>query len=287
MYASTQSFQILPVINNKGGVGKTTTTVNVAAGLARLGRRVLLVDLDCQASASLSLGVGRGDLEPSSAAVLFGQVPLHEAIRTTPVPGLDLLPASMELASADLRLAQSRRRATRLAEVLRPARAEYDHILIDCAPSTSLLNVNAIVAADTLLVPLSPSYLSVEGLVSFGETIRRIRTAMGAIAPILGMSLTMVDPDAPDAQKVIKAVRARFGGKVFKTAIRPCQALEEAPESSQTIFDYAPDSTGAEDYAALAHEVSDRLARYAAVCNLQADQLVMTPEREMAIAAAA
>ena len=287
MYASTQSFQILPVINNKGGVGKTTTTVNVAAGLARLGRRVLLVDLDCQASASLSLGVGRGDLEPSSAAVLFGQVPLHEAIRATPVPGLDLLPASMELASADIRLAQSRRRSTRLAEVLRPARAEYDHILIDCAPSTSLLNINAIVAADSLLVPLSPSYLSLEGLISFGETIRRVRGAMGSIAPILGMALTMVDPDDQDARKIIDAIKGRFGGKVFTTTIRPCQELVGAPERSQTIFDYAPDSTGAEDYASLTQEVDSRLSRYAAVCGIMPDQLTMSPERELAIAAAA
>ena len=287
MEAPTLAFKILPVINNKGGVGKTTTTVNVAAGLARLGRRVLLVDLDCQASASLSLGLKRSELNPSSASVLFGEVPLYDAIRTTATAGLDILPASMDLASADIRLAQSSRRASRLAELLRVARADYDHILIDCAPSTSLLNVNAIVAADALLVPLSPSYLSVEGLISFGETIRRIRGAMGAIAPVLGMALTMFDPLDPDARKVADAVRARFGGKVFKTTVRPCPDLEVAPSRSQTIFEFAPDSTGAEDYDRLSQEVLERLSRYAAVCGLPAERLVMTAEHDAKIAAAA
>ena len=287
MHPTLQSFQIIPVINNKGGVGKTTTTVNLAAALARMGRRVLLVDLDCQASASLSLGLGRADLEPSSATVLFGQVTLEEAIRETGTPNLDLLPGSMELANADIRLAQSSRRTGRLAEALRLARGQYDLILIDCAPSTSLLNVNAIVAADTLLIPLSPSYLSLEGLISFGETIRRIRAAMGTIAPVLGMAMTMMDSEDAESRKILEATRTRFGGKLFKTGIRPCEALGAAPAHSQTIFDFAPDSTGAQDYEQLAHEVVDRLSRYEAICQLPSTRLVMTPERDMAIAAAA
>ena len=284
---TTQPFQVLPIINNKGGVGKTTTAVNLAAGLARQGRRVLLLDLDCQASASLSLGLTRQDLEPSSAAVLFGQVSLEEAIRETKVPNLDLVPASMDLANADLRLAQSRRRTGRLADALRPARGAYDHILIDCAPSTSLLNVNAIVAADALLIPLSPSYLSLEGLVSFGETIRRIRAAMGSIAPVLGMVMTMFDHTDPEAIKIVEATRSRFGGKLFDTPIRPCPELVGAPGNSQTIFEYAPHSTGAADYDALARDVVDRLMRYASICRLPAQNLVMSPAQDRAIAAAA
>ncbi len=286
MHTPTHAFQVLPVINNKGGVGKTTTAVNLAAGLARTGRRVLLVDLDCQASASLSLGVARHDLEPSSAAVLFGQVSLADAIRPTSTANLDLLPASMELASADLRLAQSARRTGRLSEALRPARGEYDHILIDCAPSTSLLNVNAIVAADSLLIPMSPSYLSLEGLVSFGETIRRVRTAMGSIAPVLGMAITMMDASDPEARKVAEAVRSRFGGKLFETGIRPCDELGTAPGRSQTIFEFAPGSTGAQDYERLTEEVLERLNRYAAICRIPTRDLVMTPERDQAIAEA-
>lgn len=259
--------KIIPVINNKGGVGKTTTTINVAAGLARRDRQVLLVDLDSQGSASLSLGVEHSDLSPSSADVLFGNRPIEEAIRSTDRANLDLLTGSLDLANADVRLQERQGGRYRLAEVLSKVESHYDQILIDCAPSTSILSVNALVAADAFIIPVAPTYLALEGVVSLGKTVRRVRRGIGEAAPILGMLLTLVDRDNDETVDAIGKIRKHYGGKVFDTEIRRDSKLKEAPSRSKDIFRYAPESLGARDYERVLSEIVDRLDRYGAVYN--------------------
>ena len=257
----------IPIINSKGGVGKTTTAVNVAAGLARKGRSVLLVDLDSQGSASISLGVNQRELAPSSADVLFGDASMAEAIRSTKRDDLDLLTGALDLANADVRLKQQEEGHRRLEEVLSPVAHRYDQIIVDCAPSTSILSVNALVAADAFLVPVTPSYLSLEGVVSLGETVRRVREGIGEAAPILVVLLTMVDRSQEGTLQAIDHLRGHYGGKVFDTEIEPDPALEEAPSRNQDIFQYAPQSTAAEQYGQLIEEVEDRLTRYGSIYN--------------------
>ena len=255
----------IPVINNKGGVGKTTTTVNVAAGLARRGRRVLLVDLDSQGSASLSLGVGQNDLKPSSAEVLFGKTPVEEAIRSTSLEGVDLITGSLELANADVRLKEQERGQYRLREVLSAVEDRYQTILIDCAPSTSILSVCSLVAADAFIIPVAPSYLALEGVVSLGKTVRRVRRGLGEAAPILGVLLTMVDRSEGEVPESIQKVRDHYGGKVFETEIRRDPAVDEAQNRNKDIFQYAPDSTAARDYDRVIDEIERRLQQYGSV----------------------
>ena len=255
--------QIIPIINNKGGIGKTTTAVNVAAGLARQGKRTLLIDLDSQGSASLSLGIGKTDR--SVAAALYGEMPFGMTVHRTHIPKLFVSPSSFSLSNASVRLAPLANRVSRLQQVLTPVRMAYDVIILDCAPSASLLNVNALVAADAFIVPVTPDYLSVQGLVSFDETVRNVRTAVGHVAPILGVALTNTDPAQQQTNDVHDALRHHYGGKMFDTMIRTDEALQEAPVLGVDIFEYAPESTGAADYSALIAEVASRIERYSAV----------------------
>lgn len=255
----------IPVINNKGGVGKTTTAVNVAAGLARRGRSTLLVDLDSQGSASVSLGVNQNNLTPSSAEVLFNKTPINDAIRPTAVDGLDLLTGSLDLANANVRLKQQKNGQSRLRNVLSAVEDRYQTIILDCAPSTSILSVNALVAADAFIIPVTPSYLALEGIVSLGETVRRVRRNLGEAAPILGVVLTKVERGKEKVTDAIEQVRSHYGGKVFDTEIRCDPNLEKAPSHGQDIYRYAPDSQGANEYQQLVDEVERRLQRYGSV----------------------
>lgn len=257
--------KVLPIINNKGGVGKTTTTVNVAAGLANRGRRVLVVDLDSQGSASLAFGVDHDDLSPSSAEVLFGTTPIEQAIRSTSLEKVDLLTGSLELANADVRLKQRDQGQFRLANILSEVKDQYETVLIDCAPSTSILSVSALIAADAFIIPVTPSYLSLEGVVSLGEVVRRVRRGIGEAAPILGLVLTKVDHSVDEVPDSIQKLRRHYGGKVFDTEIRRDPKLDEAHSRNLDIFRYAPDSTGAEDYNQLLDEIERRLQRYGSV----------------------
>ncbi|WP_022834666.1 ParA family protein [Salisaeta longa] len=256
---------IIPIINNKGGVGKTTTTVNIAAGLGRQGQRVLLVDLDSQASASLALGVSRDNLRPSVAEVLFDETSTGEAIRSTSERNVDLITGALRLADADTRLSRVQNRQARLLNVLESVTDRYDYVLVDCPPSTSLLTINALVAADAFLIPASPSYLSLEGVVSLGKVVSTVRRELGEAAPVLGVLLTMVREGDAQAQENIEAVREHYGGKVFNTEIHHDPPLEEAPEAGQSIFRFAPDTRGAREYSALVDEVIDRVDRYSEV----------------------
>lgn len=255
----------VPIINNKGGVGKTTTTVNLAAGLGREGRRVLVVDLDSQGSASFALGIDRDDLKPSTAAALFGEKAPSEVVRPTATRNVDVLTGSLRLADTDTKLSSVDGREQQLRLMVEEIKDQYDSILIDCAPSTSLLTINALVAADAFIIPVAPSYLSLEGIVSLGEVVKNVRMNIGEAAPVLGVLLTMVRRDDEQTRTIIDEVRNHYGGKVFDVEVQHDPAIEDAPTHGQSVFDYAPTSQGAAEYQSLVDEVVDRLERYGSV----------------------
>lgn len=247
--------KIIAAVNNKGGVGKTNAAVNLAAGLAGTDRRVLLVDLDAQGSASLSLGIARADLRPSAADVLLHGLPVQEAIRRSYVEGLDVLTGSMELSSADLALADLTGREVVLRAALAPIRREYDVMMLDCPPSLGLLTVNALTAADLFFVPVTPDYLSLEGLVNLMGAVELIRSGIGKTAALLGILLTMCDYRLNATAEIISMIRRHYGRQVFKTEIKSTVRLKEAPSFGKTIFDYDRGSAGAECYRELVREV--------------------------------
>jgi chromosome partitioning protein len=246
---------ILALISRKGGVGKTTTAVSVSAALAARGHRVLLVDLDSQASASLSVGLSRSDLAPSMADVLLRDVPAHQAVHPTATAGLDIIPASSDLVSADYELGAFRHKERRLADRLEPLRGEYSFILIDCPPSLSLLPLNAMVASDGFVVPVVPQYLAWAGLENLLQASGRITTRTGARTRLVGLLLTMVDYRLKATREIVEAIRLRFGRDVFAVEIRTNVRLAEAPGAGKPIFAFAPEATGAKAYGLLTEEL--------------------------------
>lgn len=249
----------LALVNNKGGVGKTTSAVNLAAGLAAEGRRVLLADLDAQGSASLSLGLSRSDLQPGTAEVILDGRFIRDAIRASCVEGLDILPGSLGLASADLALSDVDGREAVLKTALKPVRADYAFTILDCPPSLGLLTVNALVAADFFLVPVPPDFLALSGLVNLLEAVERIRAGIGKAAALLGIVLTMADYRLNVTEEIGTMIRRHYGRAVFKTEIRVNVRLKEAPSFGKTIFDYDGGSAGADGYRELTKEILSRL----------------------------
>ena len=250
---------VLAVVNNKGGVGKTTTCVNVGAALASPRRRVLLMDLDGQASASLWCGVGRADLVPSSAACLLESLPVAKAIRRTSTVNLDLVTGSAELANVDVALCNAVGRELTLRNALKYVRARYDFVILDCPPSLSLIGVNALVAADALVVPVTPQYLAVEGLANMLQAVDQVRRRLGVKPRLLGILLTMVAP-GKSRTELCERLRAQHRDRVFHTEIAASPALEQAPLAGRTIFQHAPNTRAAEAFHRLAGEILERLS---------------------------
>lgn len=249
---------IIAVINNKGGTGKTTTTVNVAAALAKKGLKVLLVDLDAQASASMSLGIPFDNLTPSAAAVLFDGLEVEQVLRSSVGRNLDLLTGGFELASSDLILADMAGRENRLKDCLAPLQQKYDFIFCDCPPSLSLISVNALVASDAYILPVTAEYLALEGLVSMTLAVDEINKEMDIHPHLLGICFTMLIRGVKSMREIVQLVRDEYGAKVFKTEVRRNVKLAEAPSFGKSVFTYAPRSAGAIEYAELAEEIQKR-----------------------------
>lgn len=255
---------IINIMNNKGGTGKTTTCVNLSVALANFGYRVLLVDLDPQASASVSLGIEWGKLVPSISNVLFNNMSITDAIRPSGISGLYLVTGEMNLANSDITLANVPGRENRLAERLKEVQDTYDFILCDCPPSLSLLPINALVAADYFIVPLTPEYLALEGIVSLVSTIGELQAGMNIDVKLLGIIFTSVSQafrfsrTYKLSRQIMKIVREHYGSGVFKTEIRNDIKLSEAPSHGKSIFEFDRTSRAAKEYTMLTREVLER-----------------------------
>ncbi len=254
---------VIAVANQKGGVGKTTSAINLATAMAATELRVLLIDLDPQGNASTGLGVGQAQRERSSYEVLMGTVTMGEAVVATRVPGLDLLPATVDLSGAEVELIDFEARTHRLDLALKGASAKWDIVLIDCPPSLGLLTINALVASDVLLVPLQCEFFALEGLSQLLSTVERIRGRFNPGLSILGVALTMYDRRNRLTEQVASDVRAVLGAVVFQTVIPRNVRLSEAPSHGLPALIYDHRCSGSEAYIALAREMIARLPRKA------------------------
>lgn len=251
--------RIVAVANQKGGVGKTTTAVNLAAALAMRGVRVLLVDVDPQASASTGVGCKLGRDDPNVYDILVGSRPVSEVLRRTCVDGLDLIPSTRDLVGAEIELVGLEGRERRLATALGSLASRYDLVIIDCPPSLSLLTLNALVAADGVLVPLQAEYYALEGLSALLETIGRVRDALNPGLEVDGLLITMFDRRNTLARQVRQEVGRHFGDRLFETLVPRNVRLSESPSHGVPVLLYDAASRGAAAYRRLAAEVMERV----------------------------
>ena len=250
--------KIICIANQKGGVGKTTTAVNLSACVAQLGKRVLLADIDPQGNATSGLGVNKNKLDLSVYDVLINDVDAAEAIRDTMIDGLKLLPSQVDLAGAEVELVNLLAREQRLKNAVAPVRDRFDYIFVDCPPSLGLLTLNALTMADTLLVPIQCEYYALEGLSQLMNTVKLIRRSLNPRLEVEGVVLTMYDGRTNLSQQVVGEVKRFFKNKVYDTIIPRSVRLGEAPSFGLPISLYAPKSTGAAAYRTLAAELVEK-----------------------------
>ncbi len=252
--------RVLCVANQKGGVGKTTTAVNLAAGLAAAQKRVLLADIDPQSSATSGVGARDFSGDASSYTVIMGERPIGDAIRPTVVGGLDILPAHRDLVGAEVELVSALAREFRLAQALESIRDQYDFVLIDCPPSLGLLTVNGLTAADGVLIPLQCEYYALEGLTALMDTIDLIRAHLNPKLAVEGILLTMFDTRNSLSHQVSDDVRRHFPAQVYRTVIPRNVRISESPSHGIPVTMYDPLSKGAQAYLDLSREIIDARA---------------------------
>ena len=253
--------QIIACANQKGGVGKTTTVVNLATYLALAGDAVLVVDLDPQGNATSGFGLDRGEIVQSVYEALIEDAPMGEMILSTAIPGLSIVPSSIALAGAEVELAPLPQRERRLSRILSEVRGDYDYVVLDCPPSLGLLTVNALTAADAVIIPIQCEYYALEGLSQLIATINLVRNHLNPDLAIKGVVLTMYDSRTNLSAEVNAEVRKHLGAAVFDTIVPRSVRLSEAPSYGLPIALYRPDSKGADAYALLAAEFRARDGR--------------------------
>jgi chromosome partitioning protein len=252
--------RIFCVANQKGGVGKTTTTVNLAAGLAQIGQRVLVVDLDPQGNATMGSGIDKRTIEVSVYDVLLESATAPEAIRRSEKGGYDLIPANRELAGAEVELVDVERRNERLRKALADVDPEYQFVLIDCPPSLSLLTLNGLCSAHGVIVPMQCEYFALEGLSDLVNTIKQVHANLNRDLKLIGLLRVMFDPRITLQQQVSEQLKSHFGEKVFDTVIPRNVRLAEAPSYGQPGVVFDPGSKGAQAYVEFAREMARRIS---------------------------
>ncbi len=248
--------KVIAIANQKGGVGKTTTAVNLGAGLSQLGKKVLVLDTDPQGNTTSGLGVDKKKVANSLYDAIINGVPLEDIILPTELENLFLAPATMDLAGAEIELVPALSRETKLKQALEQVREEYDFLVIDCPPSLGLLTVNALTAADSILVPIQCEFYALEGLTQLMNTVHLVQSHLNPALKIEGVVLTMFDSRTNLSTQVAQEVKRFFREKVYRTVIPRNIRLSEAPSHGQPIIVYDPKSKGAEVYMALAEEVA-------------------------------
>ena len=250
--------KIIGIINQKGGVGKSTTAINLGAALGEQNTQVLLVDLDPQGNTTSGLGVEKSQVKHCIYDVLLNDVPIEEVIIPDVSPGLDLVPATINLAGAEVELVSEIARESRLKDALGGLRGKYDYIFIDCPPSLGLLTVNALVGSDKLIIPIQCEFYALEGVTKLLDSMKRVKSRLNPALDIYGVLLTMYDARTTLSKEVVEEVRRFFGNKVFDTLIPRAVKMSEAPSYGQPITQYDPNGRGAKAYTSLAKEVIAR-----------------------------
>jgi len=256
--------QIFCVANQKGGVGKTTTAVNLAAGLAQLKQRVLLIDLDPQGNATMGAGINKSTLEASVYEVLLGIVDIKAARKKSSTGGFDVLPANRELAGAEVEMVELEHREKRLKQSLATVETEYDFMLIDCPPALSMLTLNGLCAAHGVIIPMQCEYYALEGLSDLVNTIKKVHAKLNTDLKIIGILRVMFDPRMTLSQQVSAQLEQHFGDKVFKTIIPRNIRLAEAPSYGTPGVCFDPNAKGAQAYIAFGSEMIQRAKKSAA-----------------------
>ncbi|MCL2536089.1 MAG: ParA family protein [Nocardiaceae bacterium] len=259
--ASHGPARIVAMCNQKGGVGKTTSTINLGASLAEYGRRVLLVDLDPQGALSAGLGVAHHDLELTVHNLLVERTSIDDVLMRTRIEGLDLLPSNIDLSAAEIQLVTEVGREQTLGRVLHPVLDRYDYVLIDCQPSLGLLTVNALACADSVIIPMECEFFSLRGLALLNDTVDKVRDRLNPRLSLEGIVVTMFDSRTLHAREVMSRVVEVFGDLVYDTVINRTVRFPETSVAGEPITTWAPKSAGAEAYRSLAREVIHRCAR--------------------------